>query len=229
APAADADAVIRFVFVSCQDFIGRYYNNYLAIAEEEIDFVVHLGDYIYETSGDPSFQQSSPDRTITFEDEAGAIPFNQGTEDEYFAAASLSNYRQLYRVNRGDTALQRVHERYAMINTWDDHKFSNDCHGANGTYFSGEVDEEDIGRRKAANQAWAEYIPIDHPDDPAFEYDPTASFPGDLRIYRALRFGANMHLVMTDARTYRSDHPIPEGALPGAVPISEADLMAVYS
>src|SRR5690606_9632648 len=93
APAADADAVIRFVFVSCQDFIGRYYNNYLAIAEEEIDFVVHLGDYIYETSGDPSFQQSSPDRTITFEDEAGAIPFNQGTEDEYFAAASLSNYR----------------------------------------------------------------------------------------------------------------------------------------
>ena len=228
APPAGEDAVIRFVFVSCQDFIGRYYNNYRAIAEEDIDFIVHLGDYIYETSGDPSFQQEAGDRTITFEDEAGAIPFNAGTEDEYFAAASLSNYRQLYRVNRGDPSLQLAHERFAMINTWDDHEFSNDCYGANGTYFSGAVDEEDVDRRKAANQAWAEYMPIDHPEDPDFEYDPSAAFPGDLRIYRDLRFGQNMHLMMTDARTWRTDHPIPEGALPGAVPILESDLMEVY-
>jgi alkaline phosphatase D len=79
APAPDADATVRFAMVSCQDFNGRYYNTYRHMAAEELDFVLHLGDYIYETTGDPAFQDTAPDRVLQFTDEAGAIVFNEST------------------------------------------------------------------------------------------------------------------------------------------------------
>ncbi|WP_437636571.1 alkaline phosphatase D family protein [Sorangium sp. So ce854] len=218
APAPDADVPVRFAYVSCQDYIGRYYNTYLALAEEELDFFVHLGDYIYETTGDPGFQ-STTGRGVTFTDEEGAIPLADGA---FHAARSLSNYRELYRTYRSDANLQRVHERFPMIATWDDHEFSNDAHGATATYSDGRLDETDVDRRKAANQAWFEYQPVDYGDD--FEYDPDAEFPGDIRIYRDFVFGRHVHLVMTDLRSYRPDHLIPEGAFPGKVVLDQARL-----
>ena len=224
APEPSADVPARFAFVSCQDF-SRWYTNYHVLAEQELDFVVHLGDYIYETTADPEFQAPIPGRTIAFDDTAGAIVFNEGEEDQYYAAKSLDNYRQLYRTYRGDRGLQKVHERLPMIVTWDDHEFSNDCHGATGTYFGGRVDETDLDRRKAANQAWFEYMPVDY-EDPAFVYDPAAAFPGDLVIYRDFVWGQHLHLAITDERTWRSDHPIREDAFPAAVLVDEATLLA---
>ena len=58
---------MRFAVVYCQDYIGRYYNAYLKMLldhDEDIDFIVHLGDYIYETTGDPlpGSRQRSQDR-----------------------------------------------------------------------------------------------------------------------------------------------------------------------
>ena len=223
APAADADATVRFAFVSCQDYIGRYYNTYRELAAQEIDFLVHLGDYIYETSGDPSFQVAGG-RGVDFDDKVGAIRLGEGGEGEYYAARSLDNYRQLYRIVRSDPALQAVHERAPLIAIWDDHEFSNDCYGATGTYQNEREDEQDLARRKAANQAWFEYMPVDYPEED-FRYDPEASFPGDLRIHRDLVFGRHLHLVLTDLRTYRSDHRVPEGAFPGAVFADEAALV----
>ncbi len=225
APEPSADVAVRFAVLSCQDF-SRWYNVLHALAEQEFDFVVHLGDYIYETTGDPEFQAPIAGRIIEFEDKQSAIVFNEGEDNEYYAAASLDNYRQLYRTYRGDRALQRVHELAPMINTWDDHEFSNDCHGATGTYFGGAVDETDSARRKAANQAWFEYMPVDYQDDPNFEYDPAAAFPGDLVIYRDFVWGQHLHLAITDERTWRSDHPIPEDAFPATVLLDEVTVMA---
>ncbi|MCB9567849.1 MAG: alkaline phosphatase D family protein [Myxococcales bacterium] len=222
APAADADVPVRFAFVSCQDYIGRYYNAYRRLATQELDFFVHLGDYIYETTGDPGFQSGGEARGIAFDDAAGAIDFGEG---DYQAARSLDNYRQLYRTIRSDPALQAVHERMAMLAIWDDHEFSNDCYGASGTYFNDEVDETDEDRRKAANQAWFEYMPVDYMEED-FRYDASATFPGDIRIYRDFTFGQHLHLVLTDLRTYRADHVVPEGAFPGTVVVEEAALMA---
>lgn len=225
APAPEDDVAARFAVVSCQDF-SRWYNVYLALAEQEFDFVVHLGDYIYETTGDPDFQAPIEGRTIEFDDKAGAIVFNEGESGEYYAAASLDNYRQLYRSYRTDRSLQTVHERAPMIVTWDDHEFSNDCHGSTATYFGGAVDESNVERRKAANQAWFEYMPIDIQDDPDFDYDPGVAFPGDLVIYRDFVWGKHLHLAMTDERTWRSDHPIREDAFPATVVVDEATVMA---
>ncbi|WP_437690336.1 alkaline phosphatase D family protein [Sorangium sp. So ce176] len=218
APAEEADVNVRFAYVSCQDYIGRHFNTYLALAEEELDFFVHLGDYIYETTGDPSFQNTTG-RGIDLTDVDGAIPLADGA---FHAAKSLSNYRELYRTYRSDANLQKVHESFPMIATWDDHEFSNDAYGATATYSDGRTDETDVDRRKAANQAWFEYQPVDYGE--AFEYDPGAEFPGDIRIYRDFVFGRHVHLVMTDLRSYRPDHLIPEGAFPGKVALDQARL-----
>ncbi|HEY8378443.1 MAG TPA: alkaline phosphatase D family protein, partial [Nannocystis sp.] len=224
APAPDADVTVRFAYVSCQDYNGRYYNSYRGLLQQpDLDFFVHLGDYVYETTGDPSFQAEG--RAVMFTDKDGAIVFNKGQPDEYYAARSLSNYRELYRQYRSDPALRRVHERLPMIAVWDDHEYSNDCFGATSTYYNGRVDEHDVQRRKHANQAWFEYMPVDFGDDD-FVYDPEKPYPQDLTIYRDFRFGRHLHLVMTDLRSYRADHLIPENGFPGAIVLEEDALLA---
>lgn len=225
APSADADVTVRFAYVSCQDFIGRHYNSHLELANHEFDFFVHLGDYVYETTGDPSFQNPTDTRKMVFSDTAGAITF--GTADKpYYAAKSLSNYRDLYKTIRGDKNLQRVHERYPMIAIWDDHEYSNDCHGATAAYYNEAQGELDETRRKSANKAWFEFMPVDYADE-NFTYDEAAPYPSDIKIYRDFKFGKNVHLVMTDLRSYRADHLIHEGAYPGAVAIDEPGLTAL--
>jgi alkaline phosphatase D len=227
APAEDADVPVRFAYVSCQDFIGRYYNSLFALASAELDFFVHLGDYVYETTGDPSFQTPDSKRKITFGDQAGAIALKTAAGETYQAARTLDNYRDLYRTYRSDAALQQLHARTPMIAIWDDHEFSDDSWGAHGTYTDGREDELDVERRKAANQAWFEYMPVDYPDAPDFRYDPAKEFPDDIRIHRDFVFGKHVHLVLTDLRTYRPDHQIPEDAFPGAVAFDQAALSAL--
>lgn len=226
APADDADVAVKFAVASCQDFNGKYYNSYARLAQEELDFFIHLGDYVYETTGNPEFQSIDAKRVVSFSDTAGAIAFGVGTQDAYFAAQSLSNYRELYKTYRGDADIQRVHERTAMIAVADDHEFSDDCWGQTATYFDGAKDEFSPVRRGVADQAWFEYMPVDFPAGPEFEFDPAGKFPDNLRSYRDFAFGKHVHLVMTDLRRYRSDHCVPEDAAPGAVAVEEDDLKA---
>lgn len=225
APAADSDVPVKFAFVSCQDYIGRYYNVHLALASEGVDFFVHLGDYIYETSGDPSFQ-SQDGRQVVFTDQAGAIALGESGKT-YYAAASLDNYRQLYKTYRSDAALQGLHETTPMIATWDDHEYSNDNSGAMATYFNGAKDEVDEARAKNARQAWFEYMPVDFVED-GFQYDPEKAYPGDIQVYRDFTFGKHVHLVMTDLRSYRTPPLVPGDAFPGAVVVDEAKLTALF-
>ena len=227
APQETANVKVRFAFVSCQDFIGRYYNVLWALAKEEPDFFVHLGDYIYETTGDPGFQTPDASRKIAFTDTVGALALQTPKGDVFHAARSLSNYRDLYRTYRSDPALQALHESCAMVATWDDHEFSDDCWGEHGTYTDGKEDEADVARRKAASQAWFEYMPVDYPGAENFEYDASKEFPNDIRIYRDMKYGKHVHLVLTDLRMYRPDHLIAEDAFPGAVVFDQAALSAL--
>ncbi len=227
APAADADTAVKFAFASCQDINGKYYNPYKhMVTQDDIDFVVHLGDYVYETTGDPQFQETTPGRGLIFRNPEEAIVFNEGEDNQYYAAKSLGNYRDMYRTYRADPWLQRAHELFPFIAIWDDHEYSDDCYGATATYTDGREDETDVDRRKAANQAWYEYMPVDYLDAPDFEYDASANYPDDLRIYRDIRYGKNLHVVMTDLRTYRADHVIAEDMFPGTLLLNQTDLEA---
>ena len=185
APAEDADSAVRFAVVSCQDYVGKYYNVYRRLVLEELDFFIHLGDYVYETTGDASFQSAGEARSISLSDEAGALLLGEESESPYLAARSLDNYRELYKTFRSDEDLQAAHEAMAMVAIWDDHEFSDDAWGANATYFDGAKDEHDPERRQNADRAWFEYMPVDYPGDPDFVYEAGAApFPDDMRIYR---------------------------------------------
>ncbi len=231
APTTDSDTKVKFAYVSCQDYIGRYYNSYLSLLDnDDIDFVVHLGDYIYETTGDKLFQSAQGERTIEFTDTENALIIGVG-ENASQAANSLDNYRQLYKTYRGDELLQKVHERFPMIAIWDDHEFSDDSWGDSATYLDGVDNEQQTQRKKNSEIAYFEYMPIDHQQPHEFDDLPAGTLTIDdshlfpnTRIYRDFKFGQHLHLAMTDFRTNRPDHILPEDAFPATVAIDQTTL-----
>ncbi|WP_157066935.1 alkaline phosphatase D family protein [Alicyclobacillus shizuokensis] len=183
-PQGDPLSSLRLGYVTCADYTNGYYHAYRFLAEEDVDLVIHLGDYIYESVADAKFQAPLPDRALR-------LPGGR------LKATTLADYRSLYQTYRADADLQALHERHAMVAVWDDHEFAND----------GYVDvapddglEADGDRRRAATQAWLEYMPVRIPL--AAQQD-AASF----RLYRSLRVGNLAELILTDERLYRSPHP----------------------
>lgn len=198
-PASNASVDrLRFGYISCQDYTNGYYNALAYLAEEEMDFVVHLGDYIYETTAAAEFQGGGPPER--------AIPNLPSGSPQ---AETLADYRFLYKKYKTDENLQRVHERFAFITIWDDHEFANDCHQVWDTDDEATKEEQTRSgtpnyaptRRESANRAWAEYIPAGVP------YDASKGPLDEIRIYRTFKFGQLMELVMTDERLYRDEHP----------------------
>jgi alkaline phosphatase D len=216
APADGSDVPVRFAFCSCQDFIGRYYHSWKALLDEpDLDFVMFLGDYIYESVGDARFQSPSPDREIKLPDGLDTSPEQDKSR---IAAGTLNDYRALYRAYRSDAHLREVHRRYPFIITWDDHEFADDCWRDHSTSYN-ELDpitkkpttERNPPRRHAANRAFSEYQPAE------VTFNGEAAPPDDIKIYRSLRWGKHVELFMTDERGYRDDHLIPEGPIDLAV------------
>lgn len=220
APLPDADVPVRFAFISCQDYTDRYYNTLALLGNlPDIDFVVHLGDYIYETTAGATAKQ----RGASFQQPQEAIPLPSGA----LAARSKSNYRDLYKAYRSDPMLQRVHENFPMIAIWDDHEFSNDSWQDQGTYFGGLRSEQDTARKRNAEHVYAEYMPLDFglAGDGSLSIDDAALYPAT-QLYRDFHFGANLHLIMTDTRSFRPDHLVDEDAFPGSILASEPQLRA---
>ncbi|MBK9669388.1 MAG: alkaline phosphatase D family protein [Thermomonas sp.] len=222
APAADSTAPVRFGVACCQHFEGRWYNSLHALLADPPDFLLHLGDAIYEYAGDPA---ASGERHIAFDDAAGAI--SDGAHGNP-CARSLDNYRQLHRIYRSDALWQRLLATVPLVAIWDDHEFANDCWQDVATYGNGLRDERDTQRRRNAEQAYFEFMPVDIDvgatgADGAQAVDAGLLFP-QTRLWRELRFGRDAHLFLTDYRSARPDHPIPEDAFPGGLAYDEAAL-----
>lgn len=183
---------LRFAYVSCQDYTNGYYSALRFVAEEEVNFVIHLGDYVYESVGDPKYQNPLPDRQIQ-------LP---GGKSKAF---SIEDYRTLYRTYRSDPDLQTLHERHAVISIWDDHEFAND------TYYPAVAPddslESDPDRRLIANQVWFEYTPA------RVHFHPDKNFKDSIRIYRSFQVGNLAEFILTDERLYRHPHPCGEADL----------------
>lgn len=216
APAADQDVPVRFAMMSCQDYSGRYYNSLLPLLDEDVDFLLHLGDFIYESVGDPEFQEQDGKRSIAFDDQAGAFSIGTG-EKAYFVAQSVDNYRQLHRTFRSDAVLKQLLQRHPLVAIWDDHEFSDDCWQDHATYQNERFSERQPVRRRNAEQAYFEYMPIDVPVYGENEQVVAQKLFPNTRLYRTLDFGKQVRLVLTDFRSFRPDHPIAEDAFPGGL------------
>jgi alkaline phosphatase D len=155
-------------------------------------------------------------------------------------ARSLDDYRHLYKTFLSDPSFQAVRARWPFIHTWDDHEFTNDCWQSMANYIDGgTTDEASQVRRVNASRAFFEYVPMQltgatgpsgvtqaakdfapatvvdahftTPDADNFVDEPNnAAAIGAITIYRSFRWGKHVELVMTDLRSYRSDHAIPE-------------------
>jgi alkaline phosphatase D len=194
APPADSNEPVRFAFFSCAEWTHGFYNAYAAMADEDdLDFVVNLGDYIYEAP-------------LNLAGPTG--PYTAVRPDPVGVARTVQQYRQKYRLHRSDPALRDVHQRFALVSAWDDHEVEDN-------YAGGDPASEDFdpNRRRAGYRAWFEFMPI----------RPLST--GGSRIYRRLRFGRNVDLLMLDQRQYRDNQPCND--LPGP-PCPERDLPRDY-
>lgn len=203
APDANVDAPVRFAVASCQDYLGRYFHAWRALVEEadELDFVLFLGDYVYEYTRYPELQEPTPERQVELPDGL-VIDAVEGV----VAARTLADYRALYRRIRSDPDLQEIHRLVPFVAIWDDHEHANDAWQDRANDFDGAQGEErDTARREAATRAWFEHLPVD------VAFDAAAGFPDDIVTWRTLRWGRRLELVLTDQRYYRDDHLIPEG------------------
>ena len=191
-PAATANlAQLTLGYVVCQDYGNGYYNALYYLAQEQVDYVVHLGDYIYETINAPSFQ-NNPVRSVPPFASGGVIPQN------------VDDYRHLYKIYRGDLNQQAVHERFTYILLWDDHEFANDCHQdfhPDNNTAPNSATTPQPALRQAANQAWSEYGLADAP------FDPTQGWETSIQVYRSFSFGSLAELIVTDERLYRDGPP----------------------
>ena len=227
APGLDDARPIRFASLNGSDYSGRYFNTLAHLNQTErasLDFVVHLGDYIYETSADLRFLPPGSDRLSSFASPKDAI--NLGS---FEGARTLENYRDLYKLYRQDPNLVESHELFPWVVIWDDREFSEDHYGATATYSNGVADETDVERKHAAEQAWMEFIPSSVGMDPegvGLSIDASILYP-NTRIYRSLNFGPNLDLILSDTRSFRPDHLVREDAYPGTVLVEESALEAI--
>ncbi len=136
-PASDAlPDRLRFAFASCQHYERGHYTAYEHLAREDLDLVVHLGDYIYEGgSAEGEVRRHSSGPCVTLED-----------------------YRLRYSQYKTDPALQRAHEMAPWIVTWDDHEVANNY--ANDQIAQATPRAEFLLRRAAAYQAYFENMPL---------------------------------------------------------------------
>jgi alkaline phosphatase D len=176
---------LRIAMVSCAKFNAGFFNAYARIAErDDLDFLLHLGDYIYEASNTPPANQT-PGADI-------GRPFDPRHE-----CVTLADYRTRYAQYRLDPDVQRLHATHPIVATVDDHEF------ADGAWRDGAADHRPEfppwpERKAHAFQAKWEWVParMPHPADPS-------------RVFRTLRIGDLADVFLLDTRT-RRDLPVPE-------------------
>jgi alkaline phosphatase D len=136
APAANASPDrLRFAFASCQHWETGYYTAYRHMVADDLDLIVFLGDYIYESGSRLRTRQHGTPECVTLDD-----------------------YRARYALYRTDPDLQAAHAAYPWIVTWDDHEVSNDY--ANDRSEQLHPREWFLGRRAAGYQAYYEHLPL---------------------------------------------------------------------
>jgi alkaline phosphatase D len=189
APAAgQAVDRLRLGVVSCSNLTGGYFNGYALVAKRnDLDAVLHLGDYVYEYgNGDDRYGPASLE--------------GQRDHQPPHEMVTLADYRLRYATYRLDPDLRRLHQLYPWICVWDDHEITNDAwkdgaenHEPDDPDTPGEAGLDYATRRRHAQQAYREWLPI-RTDDAA-------------RIYRSFRYGDLADLLMLDTRIEGRDQP----------------------
>ncbi len=183
---------LRIAVLTCQNYSHGFFHALDDVATDDLDFVLQLGDFIYEYSQIRAV--ADPVRRIDLGDKQ--------------VAHTLDDYRSIYQQYRMDTSLQRAMEKHAWVITWDDHETANNCHwnyqeDSLGMDSRHPLASTSPARRRQlkldAQKAWSEYVPA------RVSFNKAAKHPfAALQIYRSIQAGPLLDLFVTDTRSYRS-------------------------
>jgi alkaline phosphatase D len=234
APAEDDPRAVNFAFVSCQNINEGFQHAWRRMIwdderrprAEQLGFVLHLGDFIYEVVQYREDAQTRYDRNIV---DIGRVP-DSVKVGNFHIPTTVDGYRMIYRAYLHDPDIQDARARWPFVAMWDNHEFS--WQGWQSLLKAGRLERPAQTIKVAANQAWFEYQPariskpsganLDRFDPPAVADAPLTDFDdnglsqepnnltaiGSLTAYRALSYGAHLDLIITDQYSYRMQHPL---------------------
>ncbi len=178
--------------VSCQAYHDGYFTAYGHLAEDDVDVVFHLGDYLYE------YAVNSVGGARNYTDRTLPDLFNHET-------VTLEDYRLRYALYKSDPDLIAAHAAHPFVVTWDDHETENNY--ADDVPENSVPPEEFLLRRASAYRAYWENQPLRRPQLPDGP---------DMRLYRRLQWGRLAQFDILDTRQYRSDQAYGDGShVPG--------------
>ncbi|WP_019509126.1 alkaline phosphatase [Pleurocapsa sp. PCC 7319] len=232
---------LRLAVITCNDYSTGYFNAFYHLAEEDVDFVVHLGDFVYEYSQYPPNYGEVYRKDIYWEED----DYGQSSSETQ-RATSLENFQQIYRTYRQDLALQAAMEQHTWMITLDDHEVADNWYwdreaetiSVDGHPVAEKTKDESLEKKRKARaklynsaiKAWMNYVParLQKADTKEVESSNTQE-PEILEglelhknlIYRRFRFGSLVDFFLTDSRSFRSkpdldsDNPNPQATMLG--------------
>jgi alkaline phosphatase D len=179
---------LTLAVMSCSNYPAGFFNVYGEVARGDAEYVLHLGDYIYEYAADgyASANAAALGRT--------SAPGNE--------LLSLSDYRRRHAQYKSDPDSKNLHARRPFICVWDDHEIANDAFKDGAENHSPATEGAWAARKAAALQAYHEWMPIRTGSDRE-------------KIYRSFNFGGLVSLHMLDTRLVGRDEQIDIAALAG--------------
>jgi alkaline phosphatase D len=232
APLTTDPRPVTFAFVSCQSLNEGKLNGYRrmifederAAPADQLGFVLHLGDFIYEVVQYPDEQPKRYDRTVY---DVGRIP-DGGQTGKWHYPLTLEGYRVVYKGYLADPDLQDARARWPFVAMWDNHEFS--WQGRQSIQQAGGEPRPGQTIKVAANQAWFEYVParvkapsgsldtfgtvdvknvkIEEWDDHFLGIEPNnLKAINSLIGYRSFRYGRHLDLLLTDQHSFCGDNP----------------------
>lgn len=197
APLPDADVAANFAVISCQSAATAngpsYWHGYTHLQDNPVDFVVHVGDYIYRESNANTIPSTDP-------------------------CKSISDYRRRWGwyINRNN--LQRTRRLYPTYAVPDDHDFYNDCQGANIKPRFGEGTDWQLECFNHGMRTYWENMPMRGPRPSAPDGQDKFTYP----LKRVgLNWGAHLDLTLMDTRQFRTDPDVDDPTMLGAEQLAE--------
>ncbi|KAK0108408.1 hypothetical protein ONS95_003216 [Cadophora gregata] len=176
-------SAIRLAIYSCSNYPFGFFNAYgNAARKDSVDYVIHLGDYIYEYANGYYGWGNS----------IGRIPL---PDREIY---TLYDYRKRLATYRTDLDLLLSHQQFPWIPVWDDHEVADNTWKAGSSELNNTEDSfvKDGGvsvdqRKMNAVRAYFEWMPIRQ-----------VEMDDNLRIWRSFEIGDLLDLIMLDTRQY---------------------------
>jgi hypothetical protein len=190
---------LRFGLVSCSNYTGGYFGAYRALAaRDDLDFVLHVGDYIYEYGN--GADRYGPAALI------GVRDSQPPTE-----TIDLQGYRLRHALHKADPDLRAAHRNHPWITIFDDHEVANNAWATGAEDHTPATESAFATRRRQAYEAYLEWMPFRLPDQHSVPHAGT-------RFFKIFTFGRLGDLSVLETRQNRSEYEAVRSSVPAGSP-----------